>query len=146
MSFAWTKARVAGLEDGIKATGSGVLETERVEALIDAGQHKLALERIEPQLADSRWRSSWLIRRARVRIGLGQRAAAREDLKSAIVEINQRLTPSSPDLTLLTDRGLASALLGDEEAAKKDFQSARDAGAEEWVLSRLEAHLGLKAR
>ena len=140
------KARLTGLEQGIKATGSGVLETEWIDALIDAGQHKPALERIEAQLKDSRWQSSWLIRRARVRIGLGQRPAAREDLKSAVVEINQRLTPSSPDLTLLTDRGFASALLGDEESAKKDFQSARDAGAEEWVLSRLEAHLGLKTR
>lgn len=143
------KERLAGLEQGIKLTGSAVLENERIEALIDAGQHRAALALIEPQLQDSRWQSSWLIRRARARLGLGDKDKAREDLRAAIEEINGRFGPFTafnPDLALLADRGVARALLGEHEAAKKDFQQARAAGVDESFLSRLETRAGLKIR
>ena len=143
------KERLAGLEQGIKLTGSAVLENERIEALIDAGQHRAALTLIEPQLQDSRWQSSWLIRRARARLGLGETDQARADLRAAIAEINERFGPFTafnPDLALLADRGVAQALLGDRQAAKKDFQQARAAGMDEWFISRLEARAGLKTR
>ena len=141
--------RLAGLEQGIKQTGGVVLENERVEALIDAGQHRAALALIEPQLQDSRWQSSWLIRRARARLGLGEKEKARADLRAAIAEINERFGPFdafNPDLTLLLDRGVAEALLGDLSSARKDFQQARAAGMDEWFVSRLEARAGLKVK
>ncbi len=143
------KERLAGLEQGIKQTGGVVLENERVEALIDAGQQRAALALIEPQLADSRWQSSWLIRRARARLGLGEKEKAREDLRAAIAEINERFGPFNafnPDLTLLVDRGVAEALLGDLASARKDFQQARTAGMDEWSISRLETRAGLKVK
>lgn len=143
------KQRLAGLEQGIKRTSSVVLENERIEALIDDGQHRAALTLIEPELQDSRWKSSWLIRRARARLGLGETEKARADLRAAIQEINGRFGPFAafnPDLALLGDRGVAHTLLGEHEAGKKDFQQARAAGADEPFLSRLQARAGLKTK
>ncbi len=143
------KERLAGLEQGIKLTSSVVLENERIEALIDAGQHRAALALIEPQLQDSRWQSSWLIRRARARLGLGEKDQAHADLRAAIREINERFGPFAafnPDTALLADRGVAHTLLGEHETGKKDFQQARTAGVDESFLSRLEARAGLKSQ
>jgi predicted Zn-dependent protease len=90
------KERVAGLDEGIAETGAGVLGIERVEALIDAGQFAAALKVIEPELQDSRIKSSWLIRRARAFNGLGKTSEAGADLKVALEEIGARLNPKRP--------------------------------------------------
>ena len=132
--------RVRGLEDGIKETGSGVLLREWIDALIDNGQHAAALEKIESEINSSRLRSSWLIRRAKVRIATGQDDAAKQDLQAALKELNVRISSSSPDPSLLADRGLTYELLGDKETARKDYVSARDKGfTEEWLLERINA-------
>lgn len=133
------EAAVAGLREGWERTGSAVLEAHWIEALIDAGRPAEALTQIELRLPETRWQSSWLLRRARARLRLGEVAAARDDLQRAIQEINPRLTSGYPDLTLLVDRGLAHALLGDTVAASRDLNQARRAGAEPWLLFRLEA-------
>ena len=130
---------VAGLKAGFDQTGSAVLEIEWIEALIDAGQFRQALERIEPQLASARWQSSWLLRRARARKGLGEEFAA--DVRAAITELNRRLSPQHPDLTLLADRGTANALLGKMAEARKDLVAAKNLGADAWVVRRLETLL-----
>jgi tetratricopeptide (TPR) repeat protein len=85
---------IAGLNEGLKLTGSAVLNVELIEALIDARKYHEALARIEPELKDTRLRSAWLLRRARVRLGLGKNSAAKEDLSAALEELNQRI--SSP--------------------------------------------------
>lgn len=90
------KERVAGLDEGIAETGAGVLGIERVEALIDAGQFAAALKVIEPELQDSRIKSSWLIRRARAFNGLGKTSEAGADLKVALEEIGARLNLKRP--------------------------------------------------
>ena len=109
------------------------------EALIDAGQFRQALARIEPQLASARWQSSWLLRRARARKGLGEESAP--DVRTAIAELNRRLSPQHPDLTLLADRGTANALLGKMAEARKDLVAAKKLGADAWVVRRLETLL-----
>ena len=132
--------RVRGLEDGIKETGSGVLLREWIDALIEDGQHAAALEKIEAEINSSRLRSSWLIRRARVLQASGQAAAAKVDLEAALKELNARISSTSPDPSLLADRGMAHELLGDKEAARKDYSSARDKGfSEDWLLERISA-------
>jgi tetratricopeptide (TPR) repeat protein len=134
------KERIKGLEDGIQETGSGVLEREWVDALIDDGQYARSLEKIEIELKSSRLQSSWLIRRAKVRLAAGQKAEAKQDLDAAMAEINHRLNATSPDPSLLADRGLAHELLGHREDAKKDYEQARDKGlADDWVRDRLRA-------
>ena len=135
-----TKERVAGIEQGIKQTGSGLLEIELIDALIDDGQHKLALEKIEAELASSRIQSSWLIRRAKVRLATKQNEAAKADLEAALKELNARMSGSAPDASLLLDRGLAYDLLGDRDAAHKDYTRAKERGSTgEWINERIRA-------
>jgi tetratricopeptide (TPR) repeat protein len=129
---------VAGLKQGFELTGSAVLEVECIDALIDAGRFGEALEKIEPALADSRWQSSWLLRRARVRLGSGEISGAHADLLAAIRELNQRLQTPTPDAMLLADRGLAYALSGDVAMAKRDLTAAKKSGADAGTLRRLE--------
>lgn len=131
------KERLAGIEEGIRETGAGILEIERVEALIDAGQFAPALAVIESELKDSRIKSSWLIRRARVRIGLGKRTEAEGDLKDALEEIATRLNPKTPDAPLLLDKALAHELLGEKKEALRAYEEARDKGAADAVNDRI---------
>ena len=134
--------RVAGLAVGYERTGSIVLKIEWIEALIDAGQAQAAIGPIDEELADCRWKSSWLLRRGRARGALGERAAAAADLHAAIAEIDERLSPDEPDPSLLADRGLAWALLGDRVAGQRDLACARQRRAEPWMIQRLAAALG----
>ncbi|HYV30346.1 MAG TPA: hypothetical protein VEO53_04455, partial [Candidatus Binatia bacterium] len=93
-------------------------------------------------LAETRWRSSWLIRRARVRLGCGEAAGGHADLLAAIGELNQRLLCGAhPDPGLLAERGLAFALLGDTSLAKRDLSAARKLGADRSALRPLELAL-----
>ncbi|MBM3846700.1 MAG: tetratricopeptide repeat protein [Verrucomicrobia bacterium] len=137
------KERIKGLDAGIKATGSGLLEIEKIEALLDAEEFCEAIKQIESELASSRVQSSWLIRRARARIGMGQKAEAVLDLKSAIDEIGVRLNLASPDVPLLLDKALAHELLEEVEEAHQYYEQARDAGAGVGVRAKIKA---LKAR
>jgi tetratricopeptide (TPR) repeat protein len=132
---------VAGLKTGFERTGSAVLEVECIDAMIDAGRLDEALQRIEPILADSRWRASWLVRRARVRLAGGAVSAAHADLMAGLRELNQRLNSPRPDPGLLTDRGLASALLGDAVPARRDLAEAKKLGADAEMVRRLELAL-----
>lgn len=135
-----TRERVLGLEEGIKETGSGLLEIEWIDALIDDGQHAKALEKIEAELASSRIQSSWLLRRAKVRLGTKQPDAAKSDLQAALKELDSRMSGSAPDPSLLADRGLAHELLGDRDAAHKDYTRAKDRGMTgEWINERIRA-------
>jgi tetratricopeptide (TPR) repeat protein len=132
--------RVRGLAEGIKETGSGVLLREWIDALIEDGQHAAALEKIEAELNSSRLRSSWLIRRAKVRQATGQASGAKTDLEAALKELNARISSNSPDPSLLADRGMTYELLDDKESARKDYTAARDKGfTEEWLLERINA-------
>lgn len=125
-----------GLQQGFEQTRSIVLEIEWIEALIDAGKPREALAMIEPHLAKARLKSSWLLRRARAKKAMNQ--AFEGDLQEAIAELDRRANPRYPDLTLLADRGLACALLGRHEEAKKNYEAAKQLGADAWVLRRLE--------
>ena len=120
--------RIKGLDEGIKATGSGLLDTERVDALIADGQSDEALALIEKELKSSRLRSSWLIRRAKVRLGTGRSEDAKADLEAAIDELDRRLNTKFVDASLLVDRGTALDLLGKPADARKDYEQARDKG------------------
>jgi tetratricopeptide (TPR) repeat protein len=135
------EARLKDLQSACQANPSVVLSNERIEAQIDAGQAETALVKIEKELAESRWRSSWLIRRARANRELGDLPAARRDLEAAIAEINTRLNPERPDVTLLVDRGLAYAMLGETSAAQADLAAASAAHGGRALLYRLNKEL-----
>ena len=134
------KERTKGLEQGIKETGSGLLEWELIDALIEYGKTALALEKIEAGLNETRLRSSWLIRRAKVFMAEKKTEEGKADLKEAIEELNKRLGRAASDPLLLADRGQANELLGNKEEAKKDYEGARDKGiTDEWLRERIKA-------
>lgn len=133
------KERIQGIDEGIQKTGAGVLLVEKVAALLQDKQFTAALSIIEPELESSRIRSSWLIRRAQARLGLGQTAAAKEDLHEALREIEPRINLPTPDVSLLLDRALAHELLEDRSMAKHYYEQARDAGADAWVKEKIKA-------
>lgn len=133
------KERLAGIEEGIRQTGAGILEIERVEAFLDAGQFAAALPIIGTELADSRIKSSWLIRRARAEFGLGKKAEAEKDLKDALEEIATRLNPKTPDVPLLLDKALAHELLGEKKDAVRAYEEARDKGAGDTVKEKIKS-------
>lgn len=138
--------RPALLDAGYAATGSIVLRNARIDALLDNAQTATALPVIEEELAGSRLKSSWLLRRARARMIDGDRAAATADLEACLAELAGRIHPARPDLTLVADRGLANALLGRPDAARSDLARARAGGADRWVTAALEAALIDEAR
>jgi tetratricopeptide (TPR) repeat protein len=119
-------ARVTGVKQGFQRNGSIVLEIEWIEAMIDAGQYRPALERIEQHLNQLRWRSSWLLRRARALKGLNGDFKA--DAQAALAELNERIKPERPDSMLLLDRATARALLGNYAAAANDLAAATKLG------------------
>ena len=129
--------RISGFERGYAKTRSTVLRIAALEAKIEGGRAEEVLPEIEEQLASSRLKSSWLLRRARANLALKREAFAREDLAAAIEELSTRIRPKRPDVTLVADRGLAHALLGNTDAAKADLKLARDNGATEWMLELL---------
>jgi tetratricopeptide (TPR) repeat protein len=130
-----------GLKRGFELTGSAVLDVESIDAMIDAGLYADALAKIEPVLAEARWQSAWLIRRGRVRLGTGNISDAHQDLLAAVQELSSRLQSKQPDFSLLADRGLAYALLGDATLARRDFGTAKGLGGDIWTLRRLEVAL-----
>jgi len=138
------EARLDGLKAGHSRTKSAVLYNAWVEALIEAADYGQARPIIEEKLAAARLKSSWLLRRAKLLQATAEMDAAKADLLQAIEELNSRINPDSPDVTLLVDRGIAWTMLGDRSAAKRDLALAKKAGADHWVTARLEKALGVE--
>jgi tetratricopeptide (TPR) repeat protein len=127
-----------GLRQGVRLTSNAVLEAEWIDALIDAGDFELGRQRVTEHLSQSRCQASWLIRRGRLNAGEGKITEAQADLLAAIKELNQRLAGARGDFTLLAERGLAYAVIGDLQQARTDLAGARRQGADHWILHRLE--------
>ena len=102
-------------------TNSIVARNNWIDTALTAGRTKELLPFIEHEFQTSRLRSSWLIRRARALLILGKKNAARTDLVSALLEINPRINPNQPDLTLIADRGLIHALMENPALARRDL-------------------------
>jgi len=128
--------RANGLKAGFDRNGSIVLEIEWVEAMIDAGQFRAALERIEQHLNHLRLRSSWLLRRARANKGLSREYQA--DTRAALEEIERRFNADHPEPTLLLDRATAFALLGKTDQARRDLMEAKKHGIPAPACQRVE--------
>jgi tetratricopeptide (TPR) repeat protein len=124
----------AGLQQGFEETGSIVLEMEWIDAMLDAGEFEGALKRIERYADRGRFKSAWLVRRARAQIGTGARAAAHANLEKARQELTARLSNARPEISLLIERGLAHALLGDMPAAQADWKRVQELGGDRRVF------------
>jgi tetratricopeptide (TPR) repeat protein len=130
--------RIADLKTGHTLHHSAVLKAHWVDAIIDASHFKTALPLIDSELTDRRWKSSWLIKRARTLQGLNRTPEATADLHSALTEINSRLNPTHPDPFLLADQGTAHALLGNKAQARACLENLHQHSAPHWITSQLE--------
>jgi len=72
------------------------------------------------QWIDASLTANQLIRRARAHLSSDKKDLARTDLQEALKEITPRINKLRPDLTLIADRGLIHALMGNPQLAKKD--------------------------
>ena len=133
--------RVSNLAAAMTQLKSFVLKTKWYDAMIDAGQGAGILLEIEEELGNTRYQASWLIRRARIRRHAGDTPGAAADLAKALQEIQGRLRPESPDLSLICDRGVILALQGNHTAAKADLDLVRSHGADFWMTLPLEGLL-----
>lgn len=118
----------AVLKKSAKRTKSIVVRNNWIDAALAAGQTGEILPLIENELSSSRFRSSWLIRRARAHLIHARKDEAKSDLDAALAEIAPRINRDRPDLTLVADRGLIYALLGKDDLAKKDLQLLKNSG------------------
>jgi len=118
-----------------------VLRNSWIDASLSAGQISEVLPIIETELAESRFRASWLIRRARASLVANDADKARPDLHAALTELNTRIQPDRPDLTLIADRGLSLALLGSEDLALQDLATLRKSTLSKSAYAILEAEL-----
>jgi tetratricopeptide (TPR) repeat protein len=116
------------LKKSLCRTKSIVVRNNWVDAALTAGQTKAVLPLIEKELSSSRFRSSWLIRRARASLILKRKEAAQADLREALVEIALRINTERPDFTLIADRGLIHALMGNKTWAKNDLEILKKSG------------------
>ncbi|MDB4763333.1 hypothetical protein OAG38_06305 [Akkermansiaceae bacterium] len=116
------------LKKSLNRTESIVVRNNWIDAALTAGQTEAVLPLIEKELSSSRFRSSWLIRRARASLILKRKEAAQADLREALVEIAPRINPERPDFTLISDRGLIHALMGNKPRAKNDLETLKKSG------------------
>ena len=116
------------LQQAYHRTHGVVLRNSWIDASLLAGEIESVWPVIQKELADSRFKAAWLIRRARVAQLQGAREQMQKDLKLALAELETRINSERPDLTLISDRGLALAMKGDKELAKKDLSLLQKSG------------------
>jgi len=133
--------RVRDLAEAQLKLRSFVLRIAWIEALIDAGRTAEALPEINREIESCRYKSSWLIRRARALLHDGKKAEATADLEAALAEIELRIRPENPDLSLVCDRALIHALQGKTGEARKELDDAKTRGAFPWNTRLVEAVL-----
>ncbi|MGC6427754.1 MAG: tetratricopeptide repeat protein [Akkermansiaceae bacterium] len=113
----------AVLKNAHQASRSIVLRNAWLDAAIVAVQGRGILPILDEEIVTSRFTASHRIRRAAV-----DSKTAKDDLQKALVEINSRLNPKRPDLTLLNDRRKAYLLLGEKDKAAADLARMKQSG------------------
>lgn len=135
----WKLNRPAAAERGLKAAlgrnPSEVLRRAWYESLVRCGRLDEADRHIAAGLRKARWKSTWLLLRARLHAARGRQAAARHDALAALREINQRLDPESPNPFLTADRAVALAILNRPGEARRQAKLARSLGVPSWKLA-----------
>jgi tetratricopeptide (TPR) repeat protein len=120
---------------------SVVLHRAWVRALVESGRLDEASREIEAGLANTRWRSTWLLLRARLHEKQGDTARQHDDALAALAELQGRINPERPDHWLLAECGIALALAGRESAAREYEKQARELGVPDADLLEIDAIL-----
>lgn len=122
------EARVRALDAARKRNPSVVLHRAWVRALVDGGDLETAANEIERGLGAARWRSTWLLLRARVHARRGDTAHQHADAARALEELGARIHPERPDGWLVAEYGIGLALQGDAHGARACEKQARELG------------------
>jgi len=102
------------LESALERNPSVVLRRAWIKSLIDSGQAAEASQHIEAGLARARWKSSWLLLRARLELAQNQPEAAKRDAELTLKEIEKRWNPAAANPFLTASRDQALAILDSE--------------------------------
>ena len=105
-----TEARDA-LALAMRRNASVVLKRAWIDQLIVCGDFKIADEQILAGIDRSRWKSSWLLQRAKLHIARDKTQLARQDAQEALQEINARLVPTIKNPLLEQQKRRAEGLL-----------------------------------
>lgn len=108
--------QVQALAEARERNPSVVLYRTWLEALVNSGRWEQALEEVNRELAKARWKSSWLLLRARIYQAMERIDAQVNDAKAALEEIQLRLHPARPDPHLEKERDQALTLLYQKNA------------------------------
>lgn len=100
----------AALAAAVDRNPSEVIRRAWIESLIDGGDAERARELVQEGLARARWRSYWLVLRARLLADAGRYVAAGRDVDAAITELDNRLAGGAPNPLLRREREAAAAL------------------------------------
>lgn len=116
-----TDRLLAGLREGYAETESPLLLRALCDQLIEVRLddphvdgprcHREAMQIIEDELATSRFRSGWLIRRAKLRLLQDDPAGVERDLQAAIAELQTRIGTHQPDPELVKELAEARSLV-----------------------------------
>jgi len=131
--------RAEDLESAFRRTGSAILRADWIDAMLDAGHFSAVKSDIEKEIAESRLKSAWLIRRARCSAAESNSAASHGDISAALLELDSRIRPHQPDTSLLLQRAHARALSADKARAQADLKAAARAGAAPHGLARISS-------
>ncbi len=135
------KDRIDGLLKEMQRQPNAVLKSHWIDALIDDGQYGKALKEIDAELVDRRWKSSYLLKRARALSGLSRPEEAKQALQSLIDESSVRLNAAKPDFILLADLGVAYALMKEDKKARACLKLLQLHKAPDWIVNSLEVSL-----
>lgn len=143
-SLGLLQQRIDDLANGLKHHPSAVIKSHWIDALIDARQFSKALQEVDKELIDRRWKSSYLIKRGRCLLGLNRQTDAESALHSALTEIAPRLNPKRPDPILLADQGLAYAMIDEKTKAQHCLKLLQQHHAPDWITLRLQEAITAK--
>jgi len=129
--------RLRGLTAGLKKFPASIIRPHWVDALIDAGKVQTALTHIEKELLTLRWKAHWQIKQARAFIAINRKGDAEKILSAALHEINNRLSPTQPDILLLADKAQIAVLLDDTKSARETIRKLQRHRAPHWITARL---------
>jgi tetratricopeptide (TPR) repeat protein len=135
----WTLKRYDAAEDALRSATrrnpSEALKRAWYEALLRCGRLDEAQQHIDAGLQKARWKSAWLLLRARLHAARGDWTRARQDAQAALTEMDQRLHGDSPNPFLIADKAQALALLGEHAQARGHAEIARSLGIPAWKLA-----------
>ena len=130
--------RVEALAQAMTRNPSIVLRRAWIRALVDAGEFEVAFREIDRGMTKARWKSSWLLLRARIH-GENQRFAEQKvDAMAAWLELRNRLRSALSDPYLVKDAAWALCFLGECDQASAYVEKARLLGVPEKDLLPIE--------